>query len=139
MSLEATQVHQVIANTFYGNKCIINFFWGKITITLREKKRRFYKWTLYFFSFFFGLVMCHEPQNEALWPLKKCMLYTLCTLILFNPLHLTIGSSLTLIQNELWVPKCCHAHSKIYFLIFTIFKRCHKDFNLMHIYHVCYM
>ncbi len=29
MSLEATQVQELIANTFYGNKCIINFFLGK--------------------------------------------------------------------------------------------------------------
>jgi len=38
-------------------------------------------------------------QHEAFWPLKKCMLYILCTLILSNPLCLIIGSSLTLIQN----------------------------------------
>jgi hypothetical protein len=56
-------------------------------------------------------------KHEALWPLKICTLYTLCTLILSNSLHLTIGSSLTLIQNELWVPKCCHVHSKILFLM----------------------
>jgi hypothetical protein len=67
---------------------------------LKGKKGDFTSEHCIFFSFFFSLVMCHEPQNEA-WPLKKCMLYTLCTLILFNPLHLTIGSSLTLIQNEL--------------------------------------
>ncbi len=30
--------------------------------------------------------------------------------------HLTIGSSLTLIQNELWVPNCCHAHLEVFFL-----------------------
>ncbi len=29
---------------------------------LKEKKR-FYSWALYFFSIFFGLVMCHEPQT----------------------------------------------------------------------------
>jgi hypothetical protein len=33
-------------------------------------------------------------------------LYTLCTLILSNPLQLTIGSKLILTQNELWVQKC---------------------------------
>jgi hypothetical protein len=37
-------------------------------------------------------------KHEALWPLKKCMLYILCTLILSNSFHLTIGSSLILIQ-----------------------------------------
>jgi len=55
-------------------------------------------------------------KHEVSWLLKICTLYTLCTLILSKSLHLTIGSSLTLIQNELWVPKSCHAHSKAIFL-----------------------
>jgi hypothetical protein len=37
-------------------------------------------------------------KHEALWPRKNCTLHTLCTLILFNPLHLTIGLRLILIQ-----------------------------------------
>jgi hypothetical protein len=49
--LKATQGHELLANTFYGNKCIINFFLGKKTITLR-KNRRFYKCTLYYFFIF---------------------------------------------------------------------------------------
>jgi hypothetical protein len=40
-------------------------------------------------------------KHDALWPLKNNKLYTLCTLILFNPPHLTIGSKLILTQNEL--------------------------------------
>jgi hypothetical protein len=56
-------------------------------------------------------------KHEALWPLKRCTLYILCTLILSNCLHLTIGSSLTLIQNKLWVPKCCLAHFKVFFFL----------------------
>jgi len=51
MSLEATLAHQVIANTFYGNKCIINFFWGEITITLRGKKEILQVNIVYFFIF----------------------------------------------------------------------------------------
>jgi len=51
MSLEATQAHQVIANTFYGNKCIINFFLRKITITLREKKEILQVNIVFFFHF----------------------------------------------------------------------------------------
>jgi hypothetical protein len=35
-----------------------------------------------------------------------------------------------LIQNELWVPTCCHAYFKVFLLILKIFKRCHQDFNL---------
>jgi hypothetical protein len=39
-------------------------------------------------------------KHEALWLLKNCKLYILCTLILSNPLHLTIGMKLILTQNE---------------------------------------
>ncbi len=37
------------------------FFWEK-TITLKKRKF-FYRWALYYFFIFFGLVMCHEPQT----------------------------------------------------------------------------
>jgi hypothetical protein len=77
-------------------------------------------------------------KHEALWLLKRCTLYILCTLILSNYLHLTIVSSLTLIQNELWVPKCCHAHSKVLFFMFRVSKKCHQDFSLLHTYYTCY-
>jgi hypothetical protein len=77
-------------------------------------------------------------KHEALWPLKICTLCTLCTLIISNSLHLTIGSSLTLIQNELWVPKCCHANSKVFFLMFKVSKKCYQDFNLLHTYYTYY-
>jgi hypothetical protein len=40
-------------------------------------------------------------KHEALWPLKNFKLYILCILILFNSLHLTIGSRLILTQSEL--------------------------------------
>jgi hypothetical protein len=40
-------------------------------------------------------------KHEALRSLKICKLHTLCILILFDPPHLTIGSKLILIQNEL--------------------------------------
>jgi hypothetical protein len=67
------------------------------------------------------------------------MLYILCTLILPNFFHLTIGSSLTLIQNEFEVPKCCHAHFKgFFFLMFKVLKNYHLDFNLQHTYYICY-
>jgi hypothetical protein len=55
-------------------------------------------------------------KHETLWPLKRCTLYILCTLILSICFHLTIKSNLTLIQNEFWFPKCCHLHSKVFFL-----------------------
>jgi hypothetical protein len=39
------------------------------------------------------LVMFHEPQTWGSMHVdqKKCKLYTLCTLILYDPFHLTIG------------------------------------------------
>jgi hypothetical protein len=44
---------------FLNNKYIINSLFGK---DLYLKKRiRFYKWSLYYFLVFLGLVMCHEP------------------------------------------------------------------------------
>ncbi len=49
-------------------------------------------------------------KHEALWSSKKCKLYTLCTLILSDPLHLPIGSKLTLTQNGLLVSNRCHVN-----------------------------
>jgi hypothetical protein len=77
-------------------------------------------------------------KHGTLRSLKICTLFSLCTLILSNSLHLTIGSIFTLIQNELWIPKYSHVHSKVLFLMFRVFKRCHQDFNLLHTYHTCY-
>jgi len=72
-------------------------------------------------------------KHDALWSLKKYTLCTSCTLILFNHFHLTVASNLILIQSEFWVPKCYHAHSKVFFLVFKVFKRCHQDFSILHI------
>jgi hypothetical protein len=47
------------------------------------------------FSNFLG-VMFMNHKYEALWSLKNYKLYTLCTLILSNPSHLTIASRLIL-------------------------------------------
>ncbi len=69
MSLEATQAQELIANTFYGNKCIINFFLGKKTITLRGKKN-FINENCIFFIFLY-LVMCHEPQTWGSMVVEK--------------------------------------------------------------------
>jgi len=69
--------------------------------TTISKRRRFYRWALHYFLVFFCLVMFYEPQTGALWSLKNYKLYTSCTLILSNPLHLTVGSKLIMNQNEL--------------------------------------
>jgi hypothetical protein len=37
-------------------------------------------------------------------------LYSLCTLYVYTPLHLTIGSRVVLPQNELCILKCCHVN-----------------------------
>jgi hypothetical protein len=45
-------------------------FFGEKIITLR-KWNRFCRWAMYFFSFFFGSVMCHEPQTWGLMAVEK--------------------------------------------------------------------
>jgi hypothetical protein len=47
---------------FLNNKCIIIYIFRKKNTTI-QKRRRFYRWTLHFFSIFFCLVMFHEPQT----------------------------------------------------------------------------
>jgi hypothetical protein len=54
-----------------------------------------------FFQFPFVWKCFMNHKHEALWPLKNCKLYILCTLILFNPPHLIVGSRLILTQSEL--------------------------------------
>jgi hypothetical protein len=54
---------------------------------------------LFQFSFVWYCFMNHK--HEALWPLKNYKLYTVCTLILSNFLHIIVGSRLISIQNEL--------------------------------------
>jgi len=51
-------------------------------------------------------------KHEAIWPLKKCKWY----ILFYPPFQLVIGLRLILIQNELWVSKCYHANSKVFFL-----------------------
>jgi len=72
-------------------------------------------------------------KHEALWMLKNYKLYIMCTLIWYNHTHLTIGSKLILIQNELWVKKCCCSNLKRFLLMFKITKGCHQNFILLHI------
>jgi len=67
--------------------------------------KRIYRWALY-------LVMSYESQTWNLMVVEKMYV----TLILSNPLRLTIRSSLCLIQNELWVSKCYHTHFKFFSL-----------------------
>jgi hypothetical protein len=112
------------------------FFW-ETTITLR-KKRRFYKWTLYYFFISFGLVMCYESQTWGPMAVENMYVIYFMHIDLSKSLHLTIGSSLTLIQNELWVPKFCHAHSKVLFLMFRVSKKIHQDVSLLHTHYTCY-
>jgi hypothetical protein len=54
-----------------------------------------------FFQFPFVWSCFMDHKHDALWPLKNCKLCNMCTLILFNPLHLTIRSRLILTQSEL--------------------------------------
>jgi hypothetical protein len=63
--------------------------------------------------------------------------YILCTLILSNPFHLIIGSRLILIQNELRIPKCCHANSKFFSYVYNSHKMSLK-FQLIVYHDTCY-
>jgi hypothetical protein len=54
---------------FLSNKFIINFYFWKKTITFIKKK--IYRWALYYFLVFFGLVMCHEPQTWSPMVIEK--------------------------------------------------------------------
>jgi len=76
-------------------------------------------------------------NNKISSSVKICTLCNLRTLIWSNSLHLTIGSSLILIQNELWVPKCCHAHFMVHFFMFKASKNAIKIF-VYHTYYTCY-
>jgi hypothetical protein len=53
-----------------------------------------------FFQIFFVWQCFMNDKYEALWLLKNCKIYTLCTFILSNPPHLTIASKLILIRFE---------------------------------------
>jgi hypothetical protein len=53
------------------------------------------------FQVFFVWQCFMNHEHEALRLQKNYKLYILCTLILFDPPCLTVGSKLILIQNEL--------------------------------------
>ncbi len=55
---------------FLSNRCIINSYFWEETITLKKRKD-FIGGHYIVFSFFFGLVMCHEPQTWGLMAIKK--------------------------------------------------------------------
>jgi hypothetical protein len=55
---------------FLNNKCIINSLFLEKTITLRKRKNN-YRWASFYFSFFFGLVMCHKPQTWGPMAIEK--------------------------------------------------------------------
>ncbi len=59
----------------------------------------------YFFNFLLFNNVSSTTNMNTYGSWKNCKLYILCTLILFNPLHLTIGSKLILTKSSLWVPK----------------------------------
>jgi hypothetical protein len=65
-----------------------------------EKGRRFYSWASYYFFIIFGLVICYEPQKWSFMAIEKMHVIYFMHIGLSKHLHLTIGSNLTLIQNE---------------------------------------
>jgi len=94
---------------------------------------------LLFFHFSLAWECVMNHKHEAPWPLKKSTLYTLCTLILSNPFHLSIGSHLTKwFKMSFELQNFVMRILKFYFLMFRILKRCHQDFSLAQTYHACY-
>jgi hypothetical protein len=55
---------------------------------------------LFFQFFLFGICFMNH-KHGALWLLRNYKLYTICTLILSNPLHIIIGSRLIFIQSKI--------------------------------------
>jgi hypothetical protein len=115
----------------FSNKCVIISFFRKKPI-LYQRGGNFIDGHCIFFSLFLFGNVSWIPK-WGLMAIEK-MLHISYTLILSNLLHLTIGSKLVLIQNELWVPKCRHANFLILFLFFFVFKiakGCHQNFSLL--------
>jgi hypothetical protein len=83
-----------------NNECIVIFFLGQNHYHIKGEEILYIDIALCFqFSFVWKHFMTHK--HEALWPLRNCKFNILCTLILFNPLHLIDESKLILTQNEL--------------------------------------
>jgi len=55
---------------FLSNKCIVNSYFWENPITL-IKRKRFYRWALFFFSFFFRVVVCYESQTWGSMAVEK--------------------------------------------------------------------
>jgi hypothetical protein len=76
----------------FNNECIIiSFFLGKNHYRIKEEEILYIDIALFFqVPFVWKHFMTHK--HDALWLLKICKLYILCTLILFNPFHLIVDS-----------------------------------------------
>jgi hypothetical protein len=83
-----------------------------------KKRKIFYMWAWYYFFIFLwssgNVSRTINMRPCGHW--KNVHYIFVYTLILSNPFHLTIESSSTLIQNEFWIPKCCHENSKVFSL-----------------------
>jgi hypothetical protein len=118
-------------------QCIIIYiFKGKNHYHIKEEEVLKMGIALYF-QFFFCLVMFHEPQTWGPTIVKNYNLYIVCTLIWSNPLHLTIGSWLILIQSEFWVLNVV-MQINFFLLMFKIARKYHQNFSLLHTYNTCY-
>jgi hypothetical protein len=82
----------------FNNECIIISFFKEKKPLSYQRGGDFINECSIIFSILFSLAMFHD--HEALWSLKNYKLYNLCTLILSNSLHLTIGSKVILTQIE---------------------------------------
>ncbi len=99
----------------FSNKCVVIYISKKKLIPC-QRGGNFIDGHCFIFSVFFCLIMFYESQTWGLMAIEK-MLHILYILILSNLFHLTVGSKLVLIQNEVWVPKCRHANFLIFIFV----------------------
>ncbi len=75
--------------------------------------------------------------------MKNYKLYTICTLILSNPLHLTVGSKIILTTINFEFQKVVMDFFFFFFPVFIIAKGYHQDINLLHtiilVIHQCFL
>ncbi len=94
---------------FLNNNCIINIFLQENLLIY--ERREDYRSTLHYFYFLFFWWYFMNYKHNALWTLKKCKLYILCKLILFNLLHLFLWFPLsiqTMLSYHTWAYPSLH-------------------------------
>jgi hypothetical protein len=87
--------------------------WEK-TITIRKKKD-FISGSSIIFSVFFGLVMCYESQTWRPMAIGKMYVIYFMHIDFFQFFSSNHWIKFNFDLNELWVPKFCLTHFKVFF------------------------